>query len=115
MHEMAIATSVLEAAESEVLRHPGARLIKVGVRIGEWSGVEPESLRFCFECLVAGEEPSPPALEIEVCPRHNRCPACGGEFRVENYNTSCPACGNIDTRAVCGDELELAFLELEEA
>ena len=72
MHEMGIATSVLDAAQNEAKRHPGSKLLKVGLRIGEWSGVDPDSLRFCFEALVLGSE-NAPALDIEFRPRQNRC------------------------------------------
>jgi hydrogenase nickel incorporation protein HypA/HybF len=48
MHEMGIATSVLDAAQNEAKRHPGSKLLKVGLRVGEWSGVDPDSLRFFF-------------------------------------------------------------------
>jgi hypothetical protein len=52
MHKMGIATSVLDAAQKEAERHPVSKLLKVGLRIGEWPGVGPDSLRFCFEALV---------------------------------------------------------------
>jgi Zn finger protein HypA/HybF involved in hydrogenase expression len=51
MHEMGIATSV-DAAQNEAKRHPGSKLLKVGLRVGEWSGVDLDSLCFCFEALV---------------------------------------------------------------
>ena len=63
---MGIANSILDKAQIEVLRHPGAHLLKVGVRIGEWSGVEPESLRFCFDCLVSGAAPPLPGAAQRV-------------------------------------------------
>ena len=55
MHEMSIATSVLEAVEAEAEKHAGAKVTKIGLRIGEWSGVDPDALRFCFEALAAGQ------------------------------------------------------------
>jgi hydrogenase nickel incorporation protein HypA/HybF len=113
MHEMGIATSVLDAARKEAERHPGSRVLKVGVRIGEWSGVDPESLRFCFEAIVVGCEGAP-ALDIEFRPRQNRCPGCGTVFALKDYQVDCPSCGAVQTVAVSGNELELAYVELEE-
>ena len=113
MHEMGIATSVLDAAQKEAERHPGSKLLKVGLRIGEWSGVDPDSLRFCFEALLTGCADAP-VLEIEFRPRQNRCPACGIVFALKDYQTDCPQCGVTSTVAVSGDELELAYVELEE-
>jgi len=115
MHEMGIATAILDAARKEAGRHEGARVLKVGVRIGEWSGVDPESLRFCFDALLAGTEPSPPALDIEFCPRQNRCALCGTVFALKEFEIQCPGCGAPATQPVSGDELELAYVELEEA
>jgi hydrogenase nickel incorporation protein HypA/HybF len=83
MHEMGIASSILTAVHKELLRYPGHRAEKVGVRIGEFAGVDTESLRFCFDVLVKGTEFEP--LELEI------------EWRS------------------AGDELDLAYLELEDA
>lgn len=114
MHEMSIAISILEAVDKEVRLHPGARVSKVGLRIGEWSGVDPDALHFCFDALQAGTKPAPPALDIEFRPRQNRCGKCGTTFALKDYETQCPACGDPATEAVSGNELELAYMELEE-
>ena len=49
---MGIASSVLEAVDKELQLYPGHRAAKVGLRIGEFAGVDTESLRFCFEAIV---------------------------------------------------------------
>jgi hydrogenase nickel incorporation protein HypA/HybF len=69
MHEMGIASSVIEAVRVEITRRPGARASKVGLRLGEWSGVDVESLRFCLEVLVKGTELEALALDIDFRPR----------------------------------------------
>src|ERR1700722_16927248 len=50
MHEMSIAGSMLEAVRAEAARH-NAHVLALGVKIGELSGVDSESLRFCFDAL----------------------------------------------------------------
>ncbi len=114
MHELAIANSVLEAVRGEAGRHPGARLLKVGVRVGELAGVDPDALSFCFESLVRGTELEPLALEIEPSPRRQLCPECARTFTVVDYDVCCPGCGASETECIGGDELELAYLELED-
>jgi hydrogenase nickel incorporation protein HypA/HybF len=114
MHEMSIATSVLEAVEAEAERHGGGRVLKIGLRIGEWSGVDPEALRFCFDALVAGRETTAPALEIDFRPRQNRCPSCGTVFALKDFEIQCPECRAEVTEPVSGNELEVAYIELEE-
>jgi hydrogenase nickel incorporation protein HypA/HybF len=51
MHELGIANSILEAARTEADRYPGSHVIKIGIRIGEYAGVDTESLRFCFDAI----------------------------------------------------------------
>jgi len=114
MHELSIANSVLEAVRTEVDRRPGARALKVGVRIGELAGVDPDALRFSFEVLVRGTDLEPLALEIEPSPRRQRCGACGRAFTVVDYDVACPDCGAADTQCLSGDELELTYLEMEQ-
>jgi hydrogenase nickel incorporation protein HypA/HybF len=114
MHEMSIASSVLDAVRREMARRPGERACQVALRVGVMAAVDAESLRFCFEALVRGTDLEPLGLEIELCPRRHRCPECRHEFAVEEYEVRCPACGCAVTECIGGDELDLAYLEVEE-
>jgi len=115
MHELSIANSVLEAVRKERERLNGARVTKVGLRIGELAGVDPEALSFGFEVLVKDSELAPLALEIEFTSRRHECSQCKHVFTVVEYQVDCPACGSTETRCIGGDELELAYLEVEES
>jgi hydrogenase nickel incorporation protein HypA/HybF len=114
MHELSIADSVLQAVRTEAGRHPGAVPVKIGLRIGELAGVDPGALTFGFQALTAGTDLDGLAIEIENTPRRHRCPACATEFHVVDYDCVCPACGTVRTECIGGDELELAYVELEE-
>ncbi len=111
---MSIAAAVLETLRAEAANHSGARVARAGLRIGELSGVEPESLRFCLETLVTGSDLDPLAFDFELCPWTRRCRACAAAFRVIEWNPACPTCGSADTEAAGGDQMELTYLELEE-
>ena len=82
---MSIAAAVLDAVRAETGLHGGARATRAGLRIGELSGVEPESLRFCLETLTAGSDLEPLAFDLEIRPWTRRCLDCGAEFRVVEY------------------------------
>ncbi|MGE5644864.1 MAG: hydrogenase maturation nickel metallochaperone HypA [Acidobacteriota bacterium] len=62
---MGIASSVIEAVQAEMTRRPGARVSKVGMRIGEFAGVDRDSLSFCFEALVKDTDLESAVLAIE--------------------------------------------------
>jgi hydrogenase nickel incorporation protein HypA/HybF len=115
MHELSIANAILEAVREERERLNGARVTKVGVRIGELAGVDPEALSFGFEVLVKDTDLEPLALEIESTLRRHECSHCKHVFTVVDYQVDCPECGATETRCVGGDELELAYLEVEES
>ena len=111
---MSIAAAVLESVRTEAANRGGARVVRAGLRIGELSGVEPESLRFCLETLVSGSDLDPLAFDFEICPWTRRCRACGAVFHVVEWNPACSTCASPDTEAAGGDQMELTYLELEE-
>jgi len=115
MHELSIANAILDAVRDERARLNGARVIKVGVRIGALAGVDPEALGFGFEVLVKDTDLEPLTLEIESTSRRHECSDCGHVFTVVDYQVDCPDCGSADTHCIGGDELELAYLEVEES
>jgi hydrogenase nickel incorporation protein HypA/HybF len=113
MHEMGIASSILDAVQRESRRRPGLVPRKVGVRIGELSGVNPDALRFSFEILARESDFPTIQLEIQACPRRHLCPECDLEFPVIEFDSQCPRCGHETARCVSGDELDIVYLEME--
>ncbi len=111
---MGIANSVLEAVRTEMRRHPGTYPCKVGVRIGEMAAIDQDALRFCFEAMILETDLAALELAVEVCPRRHRCQACAHEFVVRDYDSRCPQCDSLASTCISGDELELAYLEVEE-
>jgi hydrogenase nickel incorporation protein HypA/HybF len=84
------------------------------VRIGELSALDPDALRFCFEAITSDTDLAGLELEIEICPFRYRCRACGHEFVVQDYQSQCPQCASLETECIGGQELDLAYLEVEE-
>ena len=114
MHEMGIAQSILDAVASEMKKRPGAIPTRVGVRIGELSGVNPDALDFGFTALVLDTDWAALKLEIKSLPRRQRCLTCDNLFSVRDLEYECPACQSSKTEFAGGDELELDYLEVEE-
>lgn len=114
MHEMGIAVSILERVRAEVRKHGGARPVEVGVRVGALSGVDREALRFAFDAIVKDTDLDPLALEIESVPHRRRCSRCHREYEAPDWGGPCPDCGEIRTRFLGGDELDVVYLEVED-
>jgi hydrogenase nickel incorporation protein HypA/HybF len=119
MHEMGVATSVLDTVRGKAAEFPRSHASRVGVRVGEWSGVDVETLRFCIESLAARSEMEGLRVEIDTVQNRNQCEQCGWEFRVVFYSDQadmhCPYCNSEQTKPLSGGtELDVSFIELEE-
>lgn len=114
MHELSIISSVLDQLDELKKQHEGKVFSKVVLRVGELSGLDVDCLQFGFECVVKDTHWQQLALEIEKIPRQQQCPKCSTEFRAENWDTVCPQCGEINTIIIGGEELQIAYVEVEE-
>jgi hydrogenase nickel incorporation protein HypA/HybF len=112
VHELSIAQSLVETIRETVAAHPGSRVTRVGVRVGELSGVQPDALRFSFDVIIRGSELEHAELDIERVGLRQHCEACAKDFPVVEFTLICPDCG-APTRAVSGDELQMTYVELE--
>lgn len=114
MHELSIVGSVLDQLEKFQKQHAEHRILKVGLRIGELAGVDVDCLRFGFDCLIQDSPWAHLGLEIEQVERRQRCPKCQKEFKAANWATACPECGEAATITIAGEELEIAYVEVDE-
>jgi len=114
VHEIGIASSILECVEAEARKHPGAQVLAVGLRIGELSNVDKDALEFAFEALTRGTPLQNLKLEVEWCPRREKCLDCAEEFTVRDLELACPRCGANHSKCIGGTELDIAYLELED-
>jgi Zn finger protein HypA/HybF involved in hydrogenase expression len=53
MHEMSLAMEICRIAEAHAGPAGPARIVEVGVEVGDAAGVEPENLEFCLETLLS--------------------------------------------------------------
>ncbi len=73
-----------------------------------------DALQFGFEVLVKDTDREPLALELEFIPRVQRCTKCEYEFRMTDFDPRCPLCGDFGTACISGEELDIAYMEVEE-
>jgi hydrogenase nickel incorporation protein HypA/HybF len=113
VHELSIAQSIADSARGHAAQHGARRVLTIGVRVGEISGVAADALQFCFEMTVKGTDLDGAELALEPVPVRFRCAACAHEFRPVEFLADCPACGSAGASMVAGDELGMSYLELE--
>ena len=98
MHELSIAMEILDIVEKEAKNHGAGNVTDIRLRIGDLSGVETDSLRFCFEAVRDEKELTRgAALTIVRVPVRIRCRPCEGEFGGKDHLLRCPSCGGFET------------------
>jgi hydrogenase nickel incorporation protein HypA/HybF len=114
LHEIGIASSILETVDAEARKRPEDKIVAVGLRIGELSSISPDALLFAFQALTRETPWENLKVEIEWCARRQKCEMCGAEFAVVEFELACPKCGETRSTCIGGTELDIAYLELEE-
>jgi hydrogenase nickel incorporation protein HypA/HybF len=111
MHELAIASSVVEIA----CRHAGDRRVaRVELRVGHLRQVVPDALTFSFELVAQGTVVEGADLVIQSVPAVGACRGCGTYTELRAFPLQCAACGGFELDIVAGEELDVESLEVEE-
>jgi len=114
MHELSIAASIVETVLQEIARKSLPPVQTIAVRIGALSSVDPGALRFGFDSLISDTPLAQTKLEIEFVPAGGKCRACGQDFAVQDFVFACPRCDSGQIDMTRGDELDIAYLEVED-
>jgi hydrogenase nickel incorporation protein HypA/HybF len=115
MHELSIASSVVDAVTERLRAYPGARVLEVRLRVGTLAAVVEDSLQFCWGIATEGTELAGSRLAVTAVPVMVHCLACGGDGELESLQSFvCPKCGEPATDVRGGRELEIESVEIEE-
>ncbi|BCM72673.1 MULTISPECIES: hydrogenase maturation nickel metallochaperone HypA [Streptomyces] len=108
MHELSIATAIVEQA-ADIARADGVDGVSsVTVRVGELAGVVPDALHFAFEVARDGTALAAARLIVEQVPARAWCGGCAEEFAVGVPPFFwCPHCDRPSRELRSGRELEI--------
>lgn len=116
MHELSIASRVVELAAEHCHAAGAGRVAAVTLRIGRLSCVHEDALRFSFDLVRAGTPLARATLHVVEVPVTVWCAACGVERELPGIQSFiCPACGAVTGDIRAGRELEVESIEVEAA
>jgi hydrogenase nickel incorporation protein HypA/HybF len=114
MHELSIASSIVDTVTESAAAYPGSRVIQVRLRVGALAAVVEDSLQFCWELATQGTPLSGSTLVIHALPVTVSCPACRLDSQLESLQSlRCPKCGE-PANLIQGRELEIESIEIED-
>jgi hydrogenase nickel incorporation protein HypA/HybF len=103
MHELSIASAVVDSVLEFVAERSIKRVVAVRLAVGELSHVEEEQLRFCYLAIIQETPMRDSVLEIERVPAVVRCHQCDYSGRPKYWEDAisaapvptlqCPKCG----------------------
>lgn len=120
MHELSIASTVLENVLEFVDAHEIKKVLQVRLLIGELVRLEAEQLRFCYDAITRQSPLEDSILEIEMMPAQVNCPHCSYQGQPKYWEdpsflapvptVQCPQCGRT-VNAIHGHECEIKAIK----
>ena len=113
MHELSLATSIVEIAGEYVRQQGGGRVTSVTLRIGRLSCVHEDALRSSFELVTEGTPLAGASLVVIEVPVRIWCPACEAEVELPGIQRfACPSCGHLSGDIRAGRELDIESIRI---
>ncbi|MDH4127453.1 MAG: hydrogenase maturation nickel metallochaperone HypA [Spirochaetota bacterium] len=107
MHELSIAMSVVEISVNHAQNANSNKINEIELDIGVLSGVEVDSLKFCFEAACKSTIAEGSELKINFIPAIAECLDCNYVFLVDSFSVECPQCGSFKVNITQGKELKI--------
>lgn len=120
MHELSIASSLVESVLEFLETHEAKKVVAVRLATGELTCVEADQLRFCYNSITVGTAIADSELEIERTEAVVRCPHCSYQGSPKYLNGAlsdaqiptlqCPECGKA-AEAIQGHECTIRTIK----
>lgn len=111
MHEVSIIENVIKIVLEKAIENKFTKVNKVSLKIGELSGVMPESLNFAFKSCTIETLLEGSTLEIERVSAMAECMDCNQVFPINHFNKLCPCCNKFCSSIISGYELYINTIE----
>ncbi|OQY12563.1 MAG: hydrogenase maturation nickel metallochaperone HypA [Desulfobacteraceae bacterium 4572_19] len=113
MHEMGIATQLVEIAISSIPDDmEGVHIEAVNVEVGKLSSIVPDSLSFCFDIAVKDTVIDGAKLNIKQLPVTALCKECHHTFTMDEPLFLCPECKCSSIDLLSGRELDIISMDV---
>ncbi len=113
MHELTIASALVEQVCDHAARAGAGTVTEIRVRMGALSGIA-RALYFCFPAAARGTRCEDAVLHIEEVPLTVMCSHCDAvKTPAARYNFRCPDCGYPTPKVLTGREMQLVSIELD--
>ncbi len=107
MHELSIATNIIEIAEEFAIKNNNAKISKIEIEVGELSGIVIASLEFALALAVKDTVLEHSQRLIIPILGQATCNVCHTQFPNSDWYTPCPKCFSMGFEITGGKELRI--------
>jgi hydrogenase nickel incorporation protein HypA/HybF len=113
MHELSIATYLLEAVVEQARLAGARRVLAIELLVGARAGVEDDSLRFSFELLAQGTPAEGAQIVTRSTAMRFHCAGCARDYTPAEGSFHCPTCGIMGQVVDDASALVIESIEIE--
>jgi len=113
MHEYSIVQALMEQIDTLVEDNDATEVMKVIVKIGVMSGVEPHLLEIAFNTFKEKSVCERAEFIMNIQALSIVCEACDTQSELEKPHYCCPHCQSLDVRVVDGEDMFLMSVEMQ--
>ncbi len=113
MHELSVTESIISICLKHAYMNNANRIKKINITLGELTGIVDQCVTFYWDMLAKDTIAADAELCFTKVPVRAKCTSCGKEFRVKEYDLTCPRCGNQKADLLSGREFQVDSIEIE--
>jgi len=113
MHEMSIAVNIIDIAVETARKNNAFKINEIVLDIGTLSGIETESLLFCYDSACKNTIAEGSVLKLNIIAAKAVCDSCGFEFDADSWAPRCPKCDNVVLMVSGGRELKIKSINID--
>jgi len=113
MHETSIAKNLLKIVLNKAEECNAKKITKITVQLGEFSGINKDSLKFAFRNITQETIANNSAINIHQLPLLGKCRQCKKEFSINKEEFKCPKCGSVKIDIISGEDIYIDNIEIE--
>jgi len=110
MHELSIAQSIVELAESVAEKEKADSVQSINIEVGDLSGVVLDALEFAMEMTVKNTKLENAAINFLKITGKADCKKCNIQFETDNLLAICPKCKSANFNIIDGKQLRIKSL-----
>lgn len=112
MHELAIASALVDVLIEEIEREGGGRLVEALLSIGGLGSLEPHALSVCFETIVEGTALDGAHLSVRRLPIRIHCRVCARDG-VSDERFRCAGCDGDDVIVLPSEPMRVESMTIQ--